>query len=119
MYLGTHFTKSIFLLSSKCHGARVMQLRQGNSSISEYIAKFEGGLRKDILATIGPMEIRDFSTLVNKCQLVDNCNRELTVARSTSSNIKRGLAPQGLTFLSSRKGFSQWVIRASNPRGLS
>ena len=67
-----------------------MQLRQGNSSILEYIAKFdelckfstiyqqnpdkvqkcakfEGGLREDILATIGPMEIRDFPTLVNKC----------------------------------------------------
>ena len=67
-----------------------MQLRQGNSSISEYIAKFEelckfptiyqwnpdeawkcikfeGGLREDILATIGPLELRDFPTLVNKC----------------------------------------------------
>ena len=96
-----------------------MQLRQGNSSISEYIAKFEGGLRKDILTTIGLMEIRDFSTLVNKCQLMEDCNKELTAARSTGGNIKRGLAPQGPIFLSSRKDFSQWAIRASNPRGLS
>ena len=60
-----------------------MQLCQGNSGVSEYIAKFEelckfstiyqrnrdeawkcakfeGGLREDILAAVGPMEIRDF-----------------------------------------------------------
>ena len=65
-----------------------IQLRQGNSSIFEYIAKFEelckfstiyqwnpdgewkcikfeSGLREDMLATIGLMEIRDFPTLVN------------------------------------------------------
>ena len=67
-----------------------VQLRQGVRNISEYIAKFEelckfstiyqwnldeawnyvkfeGGLREDILAAVGPMEIRDFPTLVNKC----------------------------------------------------
>ena len=67
-----------------------MHLRQGNSSISEYIAKFEelckfstiyqrnpdevwkcvkfeGGLREDILIVIGPMEIKDFPALANKC----------------------------------------------------
>ena len=56
--------------------------------------KFEGGL----LATIGPMEIRDFATLVNKCRLVEDCNKKLTIARSTGSNFKRGLAPQGPRF---------------------
>ena len=65
-----------------------MQLRQGNNSVSEYIAKFdalckfstiyqrnpdeawkcikfESGLREYILVAIGPMEIRDFPILVN------------------------------------------------------
>ena len=60
--------------------------------------KFEGGLREDILTTIGPIEIRDFPTLVNKCQLVEDCNKKLVVARSTSSNFKKGLAPQGPRF---------------------
>ena len=55
--------------------------------------KFEGRLQKDVLITIGPMEFRDFPTLVNKCQLVEDCNKKLIAARSTSSNFKRGLAP--------------------------
>ena len=82
-----------------------MQLYQGNRSVSEYIAKseelckfstiyqwnpdelwkcvkFEGGLREDILTTIGPMEIRDFPTLVNKCRLVEECNQKLNIAKS-------------------------------------
>ena len=76
-----------------------MQLCQGNSSVSEYISKFkelckfstiyqwhpdetwkcvkfERGLREDILAAIGPMEIRDYPTLVNKCKLVEECNKK-------------------------------------------
>ena len=60
--------------------------------------KFEGRLREDILTTIGPMEIIDFSTLVKKCRLVDDSNKKLVAARSTSSNFKKGLAPQGLRF---------------------
>ena len=67
-----------------------MQLCQENKSVSEYITKFEelckfstinqrnpdeawkcvkfkGELSEDILAAVGLMEIRDFSTLVNKC----------------------------------------------------
>ena len=81
-----------------------MQLRQGNNSVSEYITKFEelckvsaiyqwnpneawkcvkfkGELREDILAIVGPMEIRDFPTLVNKCRLVEEHNQKLKIAR--------------------------------------
>ena len=70
-----------------------LQLQQGGRSVQEYIAKFEelckfsticqqnpdeawkyvkfeGGLREDILAVVRPMEIRDFTNLVNKCRLV-------------------------------------------------
>ena len=109
--------------ASICNAKKLefMQLRQGNSSISEYIAKFEelckfstiyqwnpdevwkcmkfeGGLREDILTTIGPMEIRDFPTLVNKCRLMEDCNKKLIAARSINSNFKIGLAPQGPRF---------------------
>ena len=82
-----------------------MQLHQGNRSVFENIAKleelckfstiyqrnpdeawkcvkFEGGLKEDILATVGPMEIRDFATLVNKCRLVEEYNRKLKIAKS-------------------------------------
>ena len=98
-----------------------MQLRQGNSSISEYIAKFEelckfftiyqrnldeawkcvkfeGGLREDILIVVKPMDIRDFPTLVNKCRLVECCNRKLATTKSIGGNFKKGLAPQGGRF---------------------
>ena len=44
--------------------------------------KFEGGLCEEILESVGPMEIRDYAALVNKCCLVEDCNRKLSVARS-------------------------------------
>ena len=66
-----------------------MQLHQENRSVLEYIVKlevickfftiyqrksneawkcvkFDGGLREAIFVVVGPMEIRDFPTLVNK-----------------------------------------------------
>ena len=75
-----------------------LQLRQRGNSMSEYIAKFEelckfstiyqrnpdevwkcvkfkGGLKEDILVVMGPMDIRDFATLVNKCRLVEEYNK--------------------------------------------
>ena len=92
-----------------------MQLCQGSSSMSEYIAKFEelckfstiyqrnpdeawkcvkfeGGLRENILAAVGPMEIRDFPTLVNKCRLVEDYNRKLEIAQSNAYG--KRLAPE-------------------------
>ena len=44
------------------------------------------------------MEIRDFPTLVNKCRLVEDCNRKLVAAKSIGSNFKKRLALQGLKF---------------------
>ena len=96
----------------KCQGARVSTIHQGNSSASEYIdrfeelykfstiyqqspdeawrcVKFEGGLREDILAAIGPMEIRDFPTLVNKCRLVEDYNKKLVAARSLAATLRK------------------------------
>ena len=82
-----------------------MQLHQEGRTVSEYIVKFEelckfstiyqrnpdeawkyvkfeGELREDILATMGPMKIRDFPTLVNKCRLVEEYNWKLKTAKS-------------------------------------
>ena len=50
--------------------------------------KFEGGLREDILVTVGLMEIRDYATPVNKCRLVEEYNNKLRIAKS-NANRKR------------------------------
>ena len=44
--------------------------------------KFEGGLREDVLMTVGPIEIKDFATLVNKYRLVEEYNKKLEIAKS-------------------------------------
>ena len=53
--------------------------------------KLKGDLRQDILIVVGPMEIKDFTTLVNKCQLVEECNRTLVATKSIISSFKKGL----------------------------
>ena len=96
-----------------------MGLRQGTMNVAKYIAmfkelckfstiyqgnpderwkcvKFEGGLCEEILASVGPMEIRDYTALVNKGYLVEDCNRKLAVARFEA--YKKKLAPQGQKF---------------------
>ena len=50
--------------------------------------KFEGGLRKDILVEIGPMEIRGFTILVHKCRLVEEYNKKLKIAKSNACRKK-------------------------------
>ena len=60
--------------------------------------KFESGLRKDILDTMRPMEIKDFAILANTCRPVEECNRKLVATKSTSSGFKKGFVPQGLRF---------------------
>ena len=96
-----------------------ISLRQGTMSVAEYTAKFEElckfstiyqgnpdehwkcvkfecGLRKEILASVGPIEIRDYAALVNKCRLVVDWNRKLSMSRSEA--YKKKLAPQGQKF---------------------
>ena len=81
------------------------QLCQEGRSVSEYITKFEelckfstiyqrnpdemwksikfeGGLKEDILAAVGLMEIKDFPTMVNKCRLMEEYNRKLKMVKS-------------------------------------
>ena len=80
--------------------------------------KFEGGLREDILAAVRLMEIRDFPTLVNKCQLVEECNKKLAAAKSASSGFKKGLSPQGSRFkldLQQKKKFQSMGNKGKQP----
>ena len=65
----------------------------GNPDERWMCVKFEGGLHEEILASIGPMEIREYAALVNKCRLVEDCNRKLSMARSEA--YKKKLVPQG------------------------
>ena len=51
--------------------------------------------RKDILASVKPMDIRDYAVLVNKCRLVEEYSKKLMVAKSTKDDFRRKLAPQG------------------------
>ena len=69
---------------------------QRNSDEQWKCVKFENGLREDILASVGTIEICDYAALVNKCRLVEDCNHKLTVAKSEAYEKK--LAPQGQKF---------------------
>ena len=68
---------------------------QGNPDERWKCVKFEGGLCQEILASVGPMEIRDYAALLNKCCLVKDCNCKLFVARSEDY---KKLEPQGQKF---------------------
>ncbi|XP_015959948.1 uncharacterized protein LOC107483847 [Arachis duranensis] len=85
----------------------LLQLKQGTMSVSEYTDKFEelfrfsrmcqgtpgdfeewkcikyeGGLRSEILSSVGPMEIRVFSELVNKSRIAEECVRKAVEAKN-------------------------------------
>ncbi|XP_072076656.1 uncharacterized protein [Arachis hypogaea] len=112
----------------KAKEMELMQLKQGSMSVAEYTRKcedlchfskvcqgnladfeewkclkFEGGLREDLLISVVPLEIRKFSELVNKSQLVEDCAKKIVVARmnrpgSSFQNYNRYTAPQGRNF---------------------
>ncbi|KAL4294755.1 hypothetical protein AHAS_Ahas18G0259800 [Arachis hypogaea] len=103
----------------------LLQLKQGQMSVSEYTNKFEelyrffricqgapgdfeewkcikyeGGLRSDILSSVGSMEIRVFSDLVNKSRIVEECLKKAAVAGGESWEFRRrdhnqNFAPKG------------------------
>ncbi|XP_015953815.1 uncharacterized protein LOC107478185 [Arachis duranensis] len=85
----------------------LLLLKQGTMSVSEYTDKFEelfrfshmcqgtpgdfeewkcikyeGGLRSEILSSVGPMEIRVFSELVNKSRIAEECVRKAVEAKN-------------------------------------
>ncbi|XP_016192368.1 uncharacterized protein LOC107633242 [Arachis ipaensis] len=61
-----------------CQFSRIFQGAPGDFEEWKCI-KYEGGLRSDILSTVGPMEIRVFSELVNKTRVTEDCARKATM----------------------------------------
>ncbi|XP_015939833.1 uncharacterized protein LOC107465368 [Arachis duranensis] len=100
------FYKKYFPLSIReSKEMEFLQLKQDRMSIAEYTEKFErlckfsamykanpdekwkcmkyqGGLRAEILTAIAPLEIRKFSSLVSKCQVIEECTKKLASERS-------------------------------------
>ncbi|RYQ95640.1 hypothetical protein Ahy_B08g090982 [Arachis hypogaea] len=70
--------------------------------------KFEGGLREELLAHVGPMEIQNFVELFNKSQLTEECVKKLVATQTNHKNLltrdfNRNLAPQGRNFKVTRQ----------------
>ncbi|XP_015945454.1 uncharacterized protein LOC107470569 [Arachis duranensis] len=110
----------------------LLQLKQGQMSVAEYTNKFEelcrffkifqgapgdfeewkcikyeGGLRSDILSSVGPMKIRVFSDLVNKSRVAEECLKKAAIERNDGREFHRkehnqNFAPRGQEF--KRKG---------------
>ncbi|XP_016168843.1 uncharacterized protein LOC107611432 [Arachis ipaensis] len=108
----------------------LMQLKQGQMTITEYTNKFEelcrfsricqgvledfakwkcikyeGGLWSDILSSVAPIEIRVFSELVNKSRVAEECMRKAAVEKGSmrmpfQRTQGRNLAPRGKNFKS-------------------
>ncbi|XP_057730130.1 uncharacterized protein LOC130945430 [Arachis stenosperma] len=100
------FYKKYFPLSVReSKEMKFLQLRQDRMSIAEYTEKFErlckfsamykansdekwkcmkyqGGLRTEVLTAIALLEIREFSSLVSKCQVIEECTKKLASERS-------------------------------------
>ncbi|XP_020992024.1 uncharacterized protein LOC107474014 [Arachis duranensis] len=101
----------------------LLQLKQGAMSVSEYTDKFEelfrfsrmcqgapgdfeewkcikyeGGLWSDILSSVGPMEIRTFSELVNKSRIAEECMKRMVAEKPDGAS--------GDAFV--KEGFSNW-----------
>ena len=69
--------------------------------------KFEGGLRRDILALMGPMEMRDFAALANNSQLVEEYNKKLADTKSDAYRKRLALESQECQHISLLKKPSQ------------
>ncbi|XP_015940123.1 uncharacterized protein LOC107465670 [Arachis duranensis] len=123
------FYKKYFPLSVReSKEMEFLQLRQDRMSIAEYTEKFkrlckfsamykanpdekwkcmmyQEGLGTEVLTAIAPLEIREFSSLVSKCPVIEECTKKLASERSEAFK-KRQLnqessqqPPQKKTFL--------------------
>ncbi|XP_072065271.1 uncharacterized protein [Arachis hypogaea] len=123
------FYKKYFPTSARtAKELELLQLKQGTMSVSEYTNKFEelfrfsrmcqgtpveyeewkcvkyeGGLRSDIFSSVGPMEIRTFSELVNKCRVAEECVKRVATEKgnhkgSFPQNRGKSFAPRGPSF---------------------
>ncbi|XP_072078032.1 uncharacterized protein [Arachis hypogaea] len=122
------FYKKYFPLSVReSKEMEFLQLKQDRMSIAEYTERFErlckfsamykanpdekwkcmkyqGGLRAEILTAIAPLEIREFSSLVSKCQVIEECTKKLASERSEAFK-KRQLNQGSSQQLSQKKAF--------------
>nr|XP_025652087.1 uncharacterized protein LOC112748095 [Arachis hypogaea] len=122
------FYKKYFPLSVReSKEMEFLQLKQDRMSIAEYTERFErlckfsamykanpdekwkcmkyqGGLRAEILPAIAPLEIREFSSLVSKCQVIEECTKKLASERSKAFK-KRQLNQGSSQQLSQKKAF--------------
>ena len=81
--------------------------------------KFKGGLKEDIFAAVGPMEFRDFATLVNKCRLVEEYNQKLKIAKSNTYKKRLVSEDQNSEHtLSPKKQFQFGGPEGKQPQGL-
>ncbi|XP_052110137.1 uncharacterized protein LOC127741507 [Arachis duranensis] len=76
----------------------LLQLKQGTMSVSEYTDKFE-----ELFSSVGPLEIKTFSELVNKSRIAEECVKKVAAEReshkgSFSQNQRKNLAPRGPSF---------------------
>ena len=94
-FLGHYFPENL----KHAKEMEFLQLKQGSMSVGEYAAKFqnmskysnyyqlhtderwrcrkfEEGLRWDIKDSVGPLEIQEFSQLVNKCTIIEGYKAE-------------------------------------------
>ncbi|XP_057755721.1 uncharacterized protein LOC130974900 [Arachis stenosperma] len=128
------FYKKYFSLSVReSKEIEFLQLRQDRMSITEYIEKFErlckffamykansdekwkcmkyqGGLRAEVLTAIAPLEIQEFSSLVIKCQVIEECTKKLALERSEAFK-KRQLNQESSQQSPQKKAFHGKLIR--------
>ncbi|KAL4344996.1 hypothetical protein AHAS_Ahas11G0234200 [Arachis hypogaea] len=137
------FYKKYFLNSARtAKELELLQLKLGTMSVSEYTDKFEelfrfsrmcqgapgdfeewkcmkyeGGLRSEIYSSVGPMEIRTFSVLVNKSRVAEECVKKAAAKRRSqrgSFPLNRGksFTPRGPPF--KRGGFAPQRTQGQN-----
>ncbi|XP_072078172.1 uncharacterized protein [Arachis hypogaea] len=66
--------------------------------------KYQGGLKAEILTAIAPLKIREFSSLVSKCQVIKECTKKLASERIEAFK-KRQLNQGSSQQLSQKKAF--------------
>ncbi|XP_015947173.1 uncharacterized protein LOC107472132 [Arachis duranensis] len=99
------FYKKYFLNSTRTtKELEILQLKQGAMSgapgdFEEWkCIKYEGGLQSDILSSVGPMEIRTFSDLVNKSKIAEECVKRRVAEKGSHREHNQGFAPRGREF---------------------
>ena len=80
--------------------------------------KYEGGLRAEILAFVAPLEIRNYVALVNKCRVVKDYTKRLTLERFEAYMRKQRHKECSPNSCHKRSPSMVEVLRGSSPRSL-